>query len=110
MFRYDKKFIGSISDNQTISETFVEFHARPLGLELDYNWDLLLKLLLDNNALHSLSNNFFAVKAKDLLGIWGNFFIKNQFDILSLQTKDIVSDKFNSIGRRFIQKDFEEIV
>ena len=45
VFRYDKKFIGSISDGQTISNTFVEFHARPLGLELDYNWDLLLKLL-----------------------------------------------------------------
>ena len=110
VFRYDKKFIGSISDGQTITDTFVEFHARPLGLELDYNWDLLLKLLEENNAIHKLTNNLFAVKAKDLLSVWGNFYTKNHFDILSIQTKDVVSNKFNSIGRRFIQKDFEEIV
>lgn len=109
VFRYDKKFIGSISDNQTISKTFVEFHVRPLVLRLGYNWNLLLKLLVDNNAIHTLSNNFFAVKAKDLFSIWGNFFIKNQFDILSMQTKDIAYNKFNSNGRRFTQKDFEEI-
>ncbi len=110
VFRYDKKFIGSISDGQTISNTFVEFHARPLGLGLDYNWDLLLKILVENNSIHLLSNNFFAVKAKDLLSIWGNFFTKNQFDILSTKTKDVVRNKYNDIGRRFIQKDFEEIV
>ena len=110
VFRYDKKFIGSISDGQTISNTFVEFHARPLGLELDYNWDLLLKLLEENNVIHKLANNLFAVKAKDLLSVWGNFYTKNQFDILSIQTKDVVINKFNSIGRRFIQKDFEGIV
>ena len=50
------------------------------------------------------------VITKDLLSVWGNFYTKNQFDILSIQTKDVVSNKFNSIGRRFIQKDFEEIV
>jgi aminoglycoside N3'-acetyltransferase len=107
VFRYDKKFLGTIFDNQTKSETFVEFHVRPFGLELDYNWDLLLKLLVQKNALHKLSNNFFAVKAKDVSNIWGNFFVKNQFDILSTKTKDAIIDKFNIIGRRFVQKDFE---
>jgi len=110
LFRYDKKFVGSISNNQTVSNTFVEFHTRPLGLELDYNWDLLLKLLVENNAIHSLANKIFAVKAKDLLSVWGNFFTKNQFNILSMQSKDLVFAKFNSIGRRFIQEDFEVII
>jgi aminoglycoside 3-N-acetyltransferase len=107
IFRYDKKFLGTIIDNQTKSETFVEFHVRPLGLELEYNWDLLFKLLLQKNVIHKLSNNFFAVKAKDLSSTWGSFFAKNQFDILTIKTKDVIINKFNIIGRRFTQKDFE---
>ena len=107
VFRYDKKFLGSFFDNQTTRETFVEFHVRPFGLELEYNWNLLFKLLEQKNVIHKLSNNFFAVKAKDLSSVWGGFYAKNQFDILSIENKDDIVNKFNIIGRRFIQKDFE---
>lgn len=110
VFRYDKKFIGSISDGQNIHKTFVQIHVRPYGFELDYNWDLLFKLLKENNAIYSISTNVFAVKARDLFNLWGHFFTKNQFDFLSIDTRDTIYDKYNSFGRRFTQGDFEEVL
>ena len=67
-------------------------------------------ILLDNNAIHSMSTNIFAVKVRDLFDLWGNFFTKNQFDILSIDTRDVINNKFNSFGRRFTQEDFEEVL
>ena len=61
----------------------------------------------NNHLNNQIRNNFFAVKAKDLSSIWGSFFAKNQFDILTIKTKDVIINKFNIIGRRFTQKNFE---
>jgi Aminoglycoside 3-N-acetyltransferase len=109
VFRYDKRFTGTITDNHLTRDIFVEFHARPLGLQLDYNWKLLFQLLIDEDVIFTISPNCFAVKARQLSRVWGDFFIKSQFDILSDETKEIVRNKFNVIGRRFAQKDFEVI-
>jgi hypothetical protein len=109
-YRYDKRLTGTITDGHSTNPTFVEFHVRPFGLKLDYNWNFLFKLLFDNGAIYKLSNNFFAIKARDVSNIWGNYFLKNQFDILSIDTKKIIFNKFISIGRRFTQKDFEMIL
>jgi hypothetical protein len=46
-------------------------------------------------------------KSKRSLKYLGQFFAKKQFDILTIKTKDIIINKFNIIGRRFVQKDFE---
>jgi aminoglycoside 3-N-acetyltransferase len=109
-YRYDKKLIGTITNDHSTNPTFVEFHVRPFGIKLDYNWNFLFKLLSDKRVIHRLSNNFFVIKARDLSNIWGSYFVKNQFDILSIDTKEIIFKKFISVGRRFIQKDFETVL
>lgn len=107
LYRYQKEFSGQIIDNELTREVKVEFHVRPMGLNLDYDWDTLNQLLIDNNIITTLAKGCFAVKAKDLSMAWGTFFEKNQFQILSEKTKSPVLEKYKNIGRRFIKSDFE---
>ena len=66
-YRYDKCFKGSIiNDESTIIPVEVEFHTRPLGLELEYDWDFLWQLLKQKNVVRHITPNFFAIKAKYL--------------------------------------------
>lgn len=107
LYRYQKEFTGQIINNKLAKEVKVEFHVRPMGLNLDYDWDTLNQLLIDNDAVTTLTKGCFAIKVKDLYLIWGDFFKKNQFDILSEKTKYPLLKKYQDIGRRFIKSDFE---
>jgi len=107
LFRYQKEFAGQLVDGQSAREIKVEFHVRPMGLDLDYDWDKLNQLLIDSNVVTNLAKGCFAVKVKDLSRVWGDFFKKNQFEILSAETKDSVLGEYQKIGRRFIKSDFE---
>lgn len=107
LFRYDKKFTGSIVDGEEAKETWVEFHVRPLGLDLDYNWELLYELLLQKNVVHKLAPSVFAICCRDISRIWGEFFTNDQFSILSADSKESVKNHVKQLGRRFLQTDFE---
>lgn len=107
LYRYQKEFTGKIIDNGLAKEVKVEFHVRPMGVNLEYDWDTLNQLLIDTDVVTTLAKGCFAVKVKDLSLIWGPFFNKNQFDILSNKTKKTIIEKYKNIGRRFIKSDFE---
>ncbi len=107
LFRYQKNFTGQIVDGRLTREINVEFHVRPMGLELDYDWDKLNQLLIENNVVTTLAKGCFAVNVKDLSRVWGSFFRINQFEVLSSDTKDSVLKLYKKIGRRFIKSDFE---
>ena len=97
-YRYDKCFKGSIiNDESTIIPVEVEFHTRPLGLELEYDWDFLWQLLKQKNVVRDIAPNFFAVKAKYLSEIWGGQIINDDLSILSQKSKK----KFKSILKKF---------
>lgn len=108
LYRYDKKFSGVIIDNALPSQTHVEFHVRPSGLNIDYNWAMLFDLLKSEGVIHDLGFRVLAVKARDLIDTWGDVFLVDQFSFLSQETKGAVKQKFNQLGRRFVKKDFEE--
>lgn len=105
--RYDKKFTGLIVDGEKSEETSVEFHVRPLGLDLDYNWEFLYELLTHENVVHKLAPSVFAIRCKDISRIWGEVFKKNQFSILSVDSQYSVKNHVKQLGRRFQQNDFE---
>ena len=109
LFRYEKQFSGLLVDNDAIEETNVEFHVRPLGIDFDYNWDQLFELLSSSNVVKRLGPAVFAVRCKDLSLVWGEYFSKDQFAILSKSTSHSVKNKVNEYGRRFVQSDFEVI-
>lgn len=107
LYRYQKEFTGLLVDGRTTREVEVEFHVRPMGIDLKYDWDKLNQLLIYNNAITILTKGCFAVKIKDLSKIWGDLFYKNQFEILSTETKKPIIEKYRKLGRRFKQSDFE---
>ena len=109
LFRYDKNFGGTIIDKGIYKDCFVQFHVRPHGMELDYNWNFLYQLLIQKDVVVNLSNNCFAVKARNISRIWGELFVKDPFEILSKESKIIVKTHVDKIGRRLIQSDFESM-
>jgi|TARA_B100001741_G_scaffold259284_1_gene222747 aminoglycoside N3'-acetyltransferase len=107
-YRYDKKFQGTIEINENeIKETYVNFHVRPYGLGLDYNWIFLYEILEKANAIKFLHTNVFYVKARDLSELWSSQILKDSISILSNECKIIVKEKLNKLNRRFNIKDFE---
>lgn len=107
LFRYQKEFAGQLVNGALTREVKVEFHVRPMGLELDYDWDKLNQLLVDNNVVTPLAKGCFAVNVKDISRIWGSFFRSGQFEILSKDTKNSVFKMYENVGRRFVKSDFE---
>ncbi len=108
-YRYNKKFNGKILLDNSLKQVNVEFHVRPLNLSLDYNWDYLLNLLREKQAIVDLGRNFFGVKARDISNIWGEVIRLNPTNILSNECRDSVKNKLNSLGRAFLISDFEDI-
>jgi len=107
LFRYDKKFTGLIVNDEESKETGVEFHVRPQGMDLEYNWELLYKLLINENVVHKLAPSVFAIRCRDISRIWGESFKGDQFSILSVGSQETVKAHVKKLGRRFIQNDFE---
>ncbi len=108
-YRYDKEFEGSIEINKNeIKKTSVNFHVRPYGLGLDYDWIFLYEILEKANAIKFLDTNVFYVKARDLSELWANQLLKDNISILSNKCKIIVKEKLNKLNRRFNLKDFEK--
>lgn len=108
VFRYDKKFSGTLIDKTITRACEVQFHVRPMGLSLDYNWHFLFQLLLENHCIYRLSPHCVAVKARDVSEIWGNLFRKSPFDFLNDQCKRAVQKKIEKLGRRIQLSDCEE--
>lgn len=107
IYRYDKTFSGVLLNGADSTEVKVSFHVRPLGLNLDYKWDYLYKLLDECQVLNKSAANLFAVKARHLSDIWGNALLRNPFSILDDQSRPKVEQKSTLLGRRFLISDFE---
>jgi Aminoglycoside 3-N-acetyltransferase len=107
LFRYDKIFEGVLLDEEESVEKAVEFHVRPLGLGLGYNWGLLFGLLMESQVVHRIAPSVFAVSCRDISQIWGSFYSNDQCLILSESVIDPVREKLKILGRRFLQSDFE---
>mgnify|MGYP000088286293 CR=1 FL=1 len=106
-YRYDKKFNGKIILDNTLNDVSVKFHVRPLGLDLNYNWDFLLGILRENNVIVDLGRNFFGIKVRDISNIWGEVIKEAPTKILSKECANEVQNKLDIIGRRFLISDFE---
>lgn len=108
LYRYDKRFHGQVITEGSHRAVSIEMHVRPLGLKLNYNWNLLKNLLEEHNALVSLAKRCFAVSTKDLSTIWGTQLKKDPFKILTPETKAVIQKTYKKLGRRFQQSDFED--
>ena len=78
VYRYDKKFSGSIINKNKIKKVEVKLHVRPNNFFLDYDWNKIFNLLNRKKMIKKFGRNFFGLRAKDIYEIWLEKFEKDQ--------------------------------
>jgi aminoglycoside N3'-acetyltransferase len=110
IYRYDKNFDVKIIDtNQSINVKF-NYHVRPIGLELEYDWIKLENDLKSQNIIDEYKDgrtNIIGIRIKDLVNYWLGNIIKDPLYLLDAKTKFNVKKKIKEIGRNFLINDFE---
>ena len=107
IYRYDKKFKGSIINGNSIKDVEVEFHVKPNNFFFNYDWNKIFNLLSNKKIFKTFGRNFFGFKTRDIYEIWLDKFNKDQFFFLHKSCKNKVRNKYEKLGRRFQIKDFE---
>jgi len=109
VYRYDKSFYGEIIEGGNVKNAAVRFHVRPLGMALEYDWDLLFRRLMEEEVIiyGKNCNSVFAIKARDLFSIWGDIMKTKPLALLNESSRIKVDEKLQTLGRRFELLDFE---
>lgn len=106
-YRYSKRFEGEIVHKETSSLVCVEFHVRPIGLNVSYDFEKIRNFLLKSSAAKVSSNQLILVSARQTLdNLLGRLKDDPTF-LLTEESADSVSHKLNELGRPMQQGDFE---
>ena len=108
IYRYDKFFHGQVITESNSKDVEVKFHVRPWGMDLDYDWPKIEKILRKNGALLEIAPNIHAVKARAYSSSLGNLLNQEDFPLLEELTRKKVVAKYKQLGRRFEYIDFED--
>ena len=111
LYRYDKIFQGSVTrrDNSRVNGS-LNYHVRPLGMGLDYDWAAILSRALDAEACVRLDGHseVFAASARALTRFLVDEMKMDPLALLDAETRKWVESKLAELGRRFLISDFEE--
>ena len=107
IFRYDKRFQGKVITDSTVNDVEVTFHVRPLGLNLEYDWQKVERILKNAGALVNLAPNITGISARVYTETIGILDSREDFPLLDEPTRKIVKKKYAQLGRRFELSDFE---
>jgi len=109
-YRYDKLFRGTVTrrDNSQV-EGSLNYHVRPMGTGLDYDWRGILSRALDAGACvkHAAHPEVLASSARGLNGFLVGEMRKDPLALLDAKTRSWVEPKLKQLGRRFQLGDFE---
>lgn len=111
LYRYDKLFYGQVLpiEGKEIDVAF-NFHVRPLGKHLDYDWIKIENDLLENNILFLFKEGqtrILVCKIKKLIDFWIDKIIHNPLYLLDNESKIWVEPLLETLGRPFLITDFE---
>ncbi len=109
-YRYDKVFLGSTSHASFSRHVKLNYHVRPLGHHLDYDWSRLLGDLERFGRIRRvIANRFcaFALEADDLRAFWADRIATDPLYLLDDESRSWVDEKLNLLGRSFEFEDFE---
>lgn len=110
-YRYDKLFKGEILyKDDTAKNVTLNYHVRPKGYTMEYDWELFKQELVDNNLLLTFdSDNFHIkiIKALPLVDYWITKMKGNCLSLLDKKTREWVAPKLEELGRPFQLSDFE---
>lgn len=109
VYRYDKSFFGDVTDLSS-DRTELNYHVRPLGHHLDYDWSRLGQELVEHGLLRRSESRRFAVasiEAAALREFWCDRLAADPLHLLDDESRAWVEPKLQELGRRFLQSDFE---
>jgi aminoglycoside 3-N-acetyltransferase len=110
VYRYDKLFPGKvILPGGAVLEGSLNYHVRPLGTGLDYDWSRLQAQAADAGILRRLEGHpeVLAVSAKALCELWVSEMKKDPFALLDEKSRKWTEPAIEELGRRFDIGDFE---
>ena len=90
VYRYDKLFPGRVVMNDgSVVEGSLDYHVRPLGTGLDYDWTRLLDEAIHAGVCRRLGNapEILAASAKALNELWVSSLRRDSFSLLDEQTR-----------------------
>ena len=107
-YRYNKRFDGKVRlENGQIEEKAVEFHVRPKGLNLEYDFAKLGAALLDEQGAWKNSDFSYVVDAELSLAVLQQKFSEDPLFALTKESRMKVQEKLDQLGRPFEIGDFE---
>ena len=110
VYRYDKLFPGRVvmADGSSV-EGSLDYHVRPLGTGLDYDWPRLLSEALEAGVCRRLEGapEILAASAKALNDLWVTSLRVDPYSLLDDKTRKWVEPAVEELGRRFVISDFE---
>ena len=110
VYRYDKIFPGRvIMADGTSVEGSLDYHVRPMGTGLDYDWPRLLDEALAAGVCRRLEGapEVLAASASKLNDLWLHSVKRDPFALLDAKTREWAEPRVNELGRRFVISDFE---
>jgi aminoglycoside N3'-acetyltransferase len=113
LYRYDKLFPGQvIMADGTAVEGSLDYHVRPMGKGLEYDWPRLLDEALEAGVCRRLQRTpeVLAASAAQLTDIWVTAMKNDPFVLLDEQTRAWAEPAVEDLGRRFVISDFETVV
>lgn len=110
-YRYPKVFTGLMRDaTGNEKEIAVQFHVRPRGSVLEYDWQRLQTDLLEQGILWSVGiedRDFYIASARGVLEYWKDRLEEDPLFLLDRETKAWVEPALDELGRAFVLSDFE---
>lgn len=112
LYRYDKVFEGTVitADGQSIRGS-LNYHVRPMGMGLDYDWGRLLKEAIDAGVCTRSTEHpeILASSAKALCDHWVNDMMRDPFALLDDASRAWAEPAVNRKGRRLEIEDYETV-
>lgn len=109
-YRYDKIFPGTVTDvrGNTTSGS-LNYHVRPIGMGLEYDWSGLLSRALKTGACARSDEHsqLLASNAATLTHFFVDEMRRDPLALLDRNTRSWVEPKLDQLGRRFELEDFE---
>ena len=111
VYRYDKTFAGTVTDGVNAPrEIVLNYHVRPMGRALDYDWPRLTADLTEAGVLREVRDEASVVlvmPAAALTRFWLSAMKTDPLYLLDAQSRSWAAPMFERLGRRFRLEDFE---
>ncbi|MDN5215476.1 AAC(3) family N-acetyltransferase [Fulvivirgaceae bacterium BMA12] len=110
-YRYDKVFKSDIIDENNIKRAVnLNYHVRPLGYSLGYDWKKLEQELIENNLLFKFKEGRTCILIggiEDIVFFWLSKLNDDPLYFLDDKTRLWVDEKLKILNRPFLLTDFE---